>query len=54
MPFETKKQEWTRTIVSGLVTITIYMGAAVGLMWMLKACDLAAENKCVCDCGGGQ
>lgn len=54
MSFETKNQEWVRTIVSGLVTITIYMGAAVGLIWMIKACDLGTENKCVCDCGGEQ
>lgn len=54
MSFKTKGQELFGKFGAVVVYVTIWSAAILGSMWLVKSCGLQAEQRCVCDCGGGR
>ena len=51
MSFKTTGQEAFSKIIGTLFVIALWGGGMVSILWLVKACDLATPQQCVCECG---
>ena len=51
MSFKTTGQTIFTQALAVVTTIIISSGMVIGVLWLVKSCDLATPQQCVCECG---